>query len=298
MIVVMCINNNWVFRRIIDDWYLDVQGKIAAVYVGYPYDSTTLLFRSSSNFIGVARRTPLKRSIETSTLIYYLNDSTTYFTPAGTSSGNGRVDLFYNTNGTLWYRYNNGADLIWSTPLSLAHNIVGTPSATSRGVGKIDLVVLDNTGNIKYNTYSAGSWIGWSTVLNNDFSTISSPIVLNTTLTRADYFTIDTNGNVRQKWNYAGHWSTWKNLGACDVSNSTMLSGTSPKSGIIDLVLVDMNNKLKYSNFNGTSWSLWKELDSSVMNPPTIITIEAKRTIFYQFLNGTQNELVGGCPAK
>jgi len=86
------------------------------------------------------------------------------FSPAATSWGRGRLDLFAVTGGTsdIYHRYSSDYGAHWSLsrplPRPSGSQVNSSPAAASWGDGRIDVFARTSDGNIRQLTFESGAW--------------------------------------------------------------------------------------------------------------------------------------------
>jgi len=207
-------------------------------------------------------------------------------TPAHADVPPQRLETFTNNNGTIQHRWSDDGGSTWSawTSLPLLPNgmtFIGTPSAVSDGVTRLEVSGLGSNGKIYTGTYVNGAWIGWSSIPGNhnpwevaDDATLTGgsfffygdPVLTSWGPGRMDMFVYggDRHSSVNDgiapyqllhTWTENGLWSGhWEALGGRGQFQGDP-AVTSWGPGRTDVFARGLNNRLLHLYFDNGSWS-------------------------------------------
>ncbi|MFE0463517.1 hypothetical protein ACFW1A_30115 [Kitasatospora sp. NPDC058965] len=148
--------------------------------------------------------------------------------PAVTSSGNGRLDLFVRgTAGAIWHIYYSGA---WSGWQSLGGFLTSDPTAVAQNASHYDVFALGGDGKIWHDSWTGGAnWSGWT----QDVTTPSAGIAAGASPTVATWngvsgalelFVRGKDNSMSYNLYNGSSWGGWGARGGSYTSNAAAIS--------------------------------------------------------------------------
>jgi hypothetical protein len=189
--------------------------------------------------------------------------STELSSPAVTSAGSGRVDMFFRSSaGRLVHQYvlPGGS---WTREVDLGGQLRSQPAAVSWSPGRLDVFVRGSDDALWHRAYTGGRWSGWESL---DGVLASAPAVASWAAGRLDVFARGGNGALYHKWYVSGTgWSGWVNRGGALTSSPTVAAWGANR---LDVFARGGDNAIVHKWFTGTAWSGWERLGGNAASQP------------------------------
>lgn len=154
---------------------------------------------------------------------------------------------------------------------ALGGGLLGSPSITSWGPGRIDIFArgLDNA---IYQIGYEGKWSGW---LGHGGGLLNDPAASAQQPNRLDVMARGTSGGVFQiYWN--GSWSSWVSLGASTTTSPVLLT---PRVERWDLFILQPNGSIGY-RIADHGWRDWVSLGGNLLDAPAAVHRDGRYDLF------------------
>lgn len=184
--------------------------------------------------------------------------------PALTSAANGRIDVFFRSDGQLlhWYRTPDG---VWSLS-NLGGRIITQPAAASWESGRLDVFALGTDSRLWHRWYTGGEWRPWEPLGSRLLT--SAPAVASWGPGRLDVFARGRENDLLHKWFDNGTWSVFQSLQGV-LTSSPAAASWAP--GRIDVFVRGTEQRLQHKWFvSGSDWSSWETLSGDLHTQPAV----------------------------
>ena len=185
--------------------------------------------------------------------------------PAVTSLGSGRLDVFTRSSGgDLVHRY-RPAGGSWTRSLNIGGDLASQPAAVSWAPGRIDVFVRGTDDGLWQRTYTTSG--GWTRFVPLGGALTSAPAVTSWASGRLDVFVRGTDSGLWLRSFVSGQgWSAWQRLSGT-LSSSPAAASWAP--GRLDVFVRGTDNGLWQRFFEtGRGWSGWVRLGGSLTSQP------------------------------
>jgi len=194
--------------------------------------------------------------------------------PAVTSSGSGRTDLFTRAgNGRLSYQYRLSGGS-WTRPLDLGGALASQPAAVSWTAGRLDVFARGTNNALQHRSYFNGRWSAWE---NLGGVLTSAPAVAAWAPGRLDVVVRGGGNALYHRYFQSGRgWSAWQRLGGILTSSPT-IAAWSPRR--LDVFARGGGNAIYHRWFDGTAWRGWERLagTTTATSQPAVAAVAAGR---------------------
>ncbi|MET9020475.1 hypothetical protein ABZV93_10865 [Actinopolymorpha sp. NPDC004070] len=171
--------------------------------------------------------------------------------PAVTSFGPGRTDLFTTSSGgdlLQQIRYPGGS---WTRTLNLGGDLASQPAAVSWAPGRMDVFARGTDNALWHRAYTAGGWQSWERL---GGVLTSAPAVASQGPGLLDVFVRNVDNGLSHKAFASGRWTAWERLGGV-LSSSPAATSWGP--GRLDVFVRNVDNTLSQKWFGGGQWHSW-----------------------------------------
>ncbi|MFD2078953.1 hypothetical protein [Actinopolymorpha cephalotaxi] len=171
--------------------------------------------------------------------------------PAVTSYGPGRTDLFNTSSGgdlLQQIRYPGGS---WTRTLNLGGDLASQPAAVSWAPGRMDVFARGTDNALWHRAYAAGGWQSWERL---GGVLTSAPAVASQGPGLLDVFVRNVDNGLSHKAFASGSWSAWERLGGV-LSSSPAATSWGP--GRLDVFVRNADNTLSQKWFGDGRWRSW-----------------------------------------
>lgn len=180
--------------------------------------------------------------------------------PAATSSGLGRLDVFgRGTDNALWHKWRTSS---WSDWEFQGGSLTSEPAVVAWAPNRLDLFVRGPDNALWHKWWDGRSWSGWEY---QGGALTSGPAVSSWASNRLDVFVRGTDNALWHKSWDGSSWSGWEPQQGILTSSPGAVSWTNNR---IDVFVRGTDNALWHKWWDGNGWSGWERQDGSLSSAP------------------------------